>query len=87
MDEPRPIFGGSREEPCLCCGEETAIGSVFYSDRREGTAPDGSRYFVCVLCIRRLVAHDRQVDLDDPAFHRLVITAGVLRASQNTWSG
>ena len=30
------------EEPCLKCGEETAIGSVFYSDRREVQLKDGA---------------------------------------------
>jgi hypothetical protein len=40
----------SAEEPCLGCGQETAVGSVFFSDRREITIPDGTRAFLCSEC-------------------------------------
>ena len=61
-----PELVNPHEEPCRVCGEETAIGSVFFSDRREGKAPDGTKIYVCSECIRRLVPHDRQVDLNSP---------------------
>jgi hypothetical protein len=38
------------DEPCLGCGEETAPGSVFYSDRREMNRDDGVRVFLCSDC-------------------------------------
>jgi hypothetical protein len=45
----------SATEPCLGCGEETAPGSVFYSDRREIDRDDGMRVFLCFDC--RSAAH------------------------------
>jgi len=38
------------EEPCTGCGQETAIGSVFFSDRREVAVADGTRVFLCSEC-------------------------------------
>ena len=49
LDEQNP-----HQEPCLGCGEETAVGSVFYSDRREAVAPDGTRGYLCSECVRTL---------------------------------
>jgi hypothetical protein len=36
------------------CGEETAIGSVFYSDRHAIGHPDGRRAYLCTLCDERV---------------------------------
>ncbi|MFI5258084.1 MAG: hypothetical protein ACHQ01_00515 [Candidatus Limnocylindrales bacterium] len=44
------------EEPCLVCGEETAVGSVFFSDRHAAELPDGTRGFLCSACIQRIRA-------------------------------
>ena len=41
------------EEPCLSCGEETAIGSIFFSDRHENEGPDG-RVYLCSECVARI---------------------------------
>jgi len=38
-------------EPCLACGEETAVGSVFYSDRHPAESKDGTRGY-SVLGVR-----------------------------------
>jgi hypothetical protein len=38
------------EEACMGCGQETAIGSVFFSDRREVHVADGTRVFLCSEC-------------------------------------
>jgi hypothetical protein len=73
----KPIFNSVKEEPCLRCGEETAIGSVFFSDRREGTTPEGAKYFLCSFCIRRLTPHDHQPDLNDPDFYESLRAAGM----------
>jgi hypothetical protein len=66
-------------EPCLSCGEETAVGSVFFSDRYEGVGPDGKEFFVCAECLERLKQFDREgrfVDMSDPDVY-LAITAAV----------
>lgn len=36
------------------CGEETAVGSVFYSDRHTIKHPDGRRNYLCTLCDERV---------------------------------
>jgi hypothetical protein len=41
------------QEPCLSCGEETAIGSIYFSDRHEATGPDGQKVFLCSDCLAR----------------------------------
>ena len=38
------------EEPCVGCGQETAIGSMFFSDRRETAISDGTRAYLCSDC-------------------------------------
>ena len=77
----KPIFNSVKEEPCVSCGEETAVGSVFFSDRREAKAPGGRTVFVCSACIKRLVPHDRQVDLTDPE----TLTSMLGGAEFGTW--
>jgi hypothetical protein len=42
------------KEPCAVCGEETAVGSVFYSDRHTIDHGDGRRTFLCTLCDERV---------------------------------
>ena len=38
------------EEPCVGCGQETAAGSVFFSDRRDIARSDGARVYLCSEC-------------------------------------
>ena len=47
---PAEIPTSSAEEPCLACGQETAIGSTFFSDRRETAISDGTRVYMCSDC-------------------------------------
>ncbi len=42
------------KEPCAGCGEETATGSVFYSDRHVISMEDGTSSFLCTLCDARV---------------------------------
>jgi hypothetical protein len=42
------------EEPCLACGEETAVGSVFFSDRHVVDGADGTRAYLCSTCVARI---------------------------------
>ena len=38
-------------EPCAICGEETTVGSPFYSDRRVVDHRSGTRSFICSSCL------------------------------------
>jgi len=51
-----PNESNPHEEPCLSCGEETAVGSVFFSDRSAAKLPDGTRGYLCSECVRRIRA-------------------------------
>ena len=51
------------EEPCLSCGEETAIGSIFFSDRHENEGPDGTRVYLCSECVARIRTAGHSEDL------------------------
>src|SRR5882762_11436367 len=53
------------EEPCLACGEETAVGSVFYSDRLVVTHDDSSSAYLCSLCSARVRSSRRGARLTD----------------------
>jgi hypothetical protein len=46
-------------EACAGCGEETGIGSAFYSDRRQIDLKDGSHAFICTDCDQRIAASRR----------------------------
>jgi hypothetical protein len=39
------------QEPCSRCGEETAVGSTYYSDRRSTVGRDGTHAFLCQECL------------------------------------
>jgi hypothetical protein len=45
-------------EPCVGCGEETASGTIFYSDRHQVERTDGTHSFLCSLCDSRIRAAD-----------------------------
>lgn len=42
----------SAAEPCASCGEETAVGSVLYSDRHDLVVAE-NRVFLCGECYQR----------------------------------
>ncbi len=50
---PEAPPSSTAEEPCVGCGEETAVGSVFFSDRRAITRSDGARVYLCSDCQSR----------------------------------
>jgi hypothetical protein len=62
-------------QPCAGCGEETAIGSIFFSDRYEATSPDGTRFFVCSECRKLVRAEAEGVDMSDPEVWRSMVAA------------
>ncbi|HET9520186.1 MAG TPA: hypothetical protein VFO73_03985 [Candidatus Limnocylindrales bacterium] len=64
-------------EPCARCAEETSVGSVFYSDRREIDLPDGKRAWLCVLCDGLIRASRRGTPMTDDEVRRLVETGSM----------
>ena len=42
------------KEPCVVCGVETAIGSVFYSDRHRIGEGRGEPTYLCAECLARI---------------------------------
>lgn len=69
------LEGNPHEEPCVSCGEETAIGSVFFSDRHEGAMPEGGRFFVCSECRKHIRAQAGGVDMSDPDVYMAIVAA------------
>jgi len=68
------------KEPCASCGEETAVGSVFFSDRLRIPRPDGPDAFLCGLCDARIRAShkpSRWTPEDVAAFTRNASAAAV----------
>jgi hypothetical protein len=49
---PVPMDGTApaADEPCLSCGEPTAVGTYFFSDRRDVLLADGTKIFLCADC-------------------------------------
>ena len=71
------------QEPCVQCGEETAVGSVFYSDRRSIDQADGTRTYLCSLCEARLAESHHKRRLTEKEIRRIVDTYSAV-ASQIT---
>jgi len=71
----KPTNGPS--EPCLVCGEETAVGSVFYSDRWTVTRHDSSPGYLCSLCGARVGSSAKGRRLTDDELRSLVANGSV----------
>ena len=70
----------SVQEPCATCGEETAVGSVFFSDRLKVPGHGGPDAFLCGLCVAQVhSAHkpQRMTDRDLAAFTRNASAAAI----------
>lgn len=52
-------------EACVSCREETAVGSVFFSDRHVVDLADGRPAYLCSLCDSRIRATRRGKRLTD----------------------
>jgi len=59
-------------EPCLNCGEETAVGSVFFSERSTIDLGDGRLAFLCSLCDSGIRASRKGEPLTDEEVRNLV---------------
>lgn len=71
-------------EACACCGEETAIGSGFYSDRRQINRKDGSPAFICTLCDQRFAASRSGRRMSDEELRGAIETGSLAMISGNT---
>ena len=63
------------KEPCTSCGEETAVGSVFFSDRLKI-----QRLFLCGPCYARIRASQKRArwtEEDVAAFTRNASAAAI----------
>ena len=56
---------GGHLEPCAKCGDETAVGSPRFSDRRESALPTGSTGYLCAECIAGIRATGHFEGLSD----------------------
>jgi hypothetical protein len=68
----------SAQEPCASCGEGTAVGSVFFSDRltlRRQGHPDA---FLCGLCNARIRSSYRKPQLTAEELDALTRNASAL---------
>lgn len=70
----------SAQEPCVGCGQETAIGSVFFSDRREVAISDGTRTFLCSECQARAHLARKGEPLTDEDLRTIAKNGGMIGA-------
>jgi hypothetical protein len=68
------------EEPCMSCGQETAAGTVFFSDRREINIPDGARVFLCSECQAKAHLARKGEPLSDEDLRTIAKNGGVIGA-------
>jgi hypothetical protein len=81
----RNVNGGQGSgEACLGCGEDTAVGSAFYSDRREIARSDGSAAFICTLCDQRFAASRSGRRMSDAELRSAIETGSLAMISGNT---
>jgi hypothetical protein len=72
------------EEACISCGEQTGIGSVFYSDRRVIPGEDDAPVYLCSLCDARIRAARHGRRMTDTEARSLVENGSMAGI---TWSG
>ncbi len=73
-----------RVEPCAACGEETAVGSVFFSDRLNIPRDGLTDAFLCALCVAKIrAAHKGQRMTDDDV---AALTRNASAAAITWWS-
>lgn len=75
-DDTAKAMSGNRE-PCVVCGEETAVGSVFYSDRWTITRDHRSPGYLCSLCGSRVGSSATGRRLTDDELRTLVSNGSV----------
>lgn len=61
---------------CTVCGEDTAPGSPFFSERRRIDHPDGTRTFLCPICDARASQHQGK-RLTDEELQRFILNGSL----------
>ena len=69
----------SQPEPCMSCGEDTSVNSVFYTDRLVDRHGQEKRFF-CSLCAERALGHRQARGMTDEEREDLEKAAFVLGA-------
>jgi len=72
------------KEPCIGCGEETTVGSIFYSDRHVVDHADGRQTLLCSLCDARVRASRQGKRLTDDEVRTIVENGSIAAIA---WSG
>jgi len=72
-------------EACAGCGEETAIGSAFYSDRRQIDLEDGSHAFICTGCDERIAGSRRGSRMTEGEFRQAIKVGSIAMIA--AWPG
>ena len=71
-------------EPCASCGEETATGSIFYSDRRAIDTADEPTAFLCTICNSRLRVSRKGAAMTDNEVRSMIANGS---AAGIAWGG
>jgi protein-arginine kinase activator protein McsA len=82
-DSAAQTAGSRTAELCETCGEDTATGTVLYSDRRVLNGKNG-RTYVCAMCVQRMNAARHGAQLTDEELRRAINTAGIVGQA---WGG
>jgi hypothetical protein len=83
MSEGSPR-SSSATEPCVGCGEETVVGSVFFSDRHTVEHANGAQTYLCTLCDAHIRSSRKGRRLTDEEV-RSVVENGSMAAI--SWAG
>jgi hypothetical protein len=89
MSDMGPVSAAGPREPCVVCGEETAVASVFYSDRWTVSRREGSPTYLCSLCGTRVGSAATGRRLTDDQLRNLVANgsgAGVTWVDRGAFS-
>ncbi len=65
-------------EPCARCGEETAIGSIFFSDRMEIPGDGQPDMFLCSQCYATIRSSRKTAQMTDAEFDTFVRNASAV---------
>ena len=75
-------LGVGPSDPCIACGEQTAVGSVHYSDRRTIQRADGTPMYLCALCDTRAKSAAKGTRITDQELRNLEANGSI---AATTW--
>jgi len=73
-----PAGGTEAAQPCMRCGEETAVGSVFFSDRQLIELRQGGHAYLCSLCNAQIRGSRRNRQRTEDEVRKLVDMGAIL---------